>query len=329
MFELLQMEAESMGVDFDPDALPRGSLEALWTVNRRYSKALAAELQAFLRRENPDWPAEIVEAFTEQLFDEGHAGGVVYLTLVGSGAGIWDGRWDHFFEPRALERLHRQLTVALRSFADDTGGGALNDAMRDVVMEAQYARVMEETGGDVAATGAGYYDADEFRWSAPPGKKMLHNRRSRRNPMYGRAPLRAGERPMPGGPRMDDERAVLEKELLRAQDWRERREIRAALAELDRQEADRRYYSSLPNGGRRGRILAATTPAHTEYLPGGYAEGMYDEDFDPEQLAMGIEVELEHIDPQHPDAEAIAAEIARDHLREHPRYYDALLAAGL
>jgi hypothetical protein len=42
-------------------------------------------------------------------------------------------------------------------------------------------------------------------------------------------------------------------------------------------------------------------------------------DFDPEQLRMGVEVELEHTsDP------LIAEKIARDHLRENPKYYSFL-----
>lgn len=44
-----------------------------------------------------------------------------------------------------------------------------------------------------------------------------------------------------------------------------------------------------------------------------------DEEFDPEQLKMGTKVEYEHTK----DKEA-AKEIAKDHLREHPRYYTYL-----
>lgn len=44
-----------------------------------------------------------------------------------------------------------------------------------------------------------------------------------------------------------------------------------------------------------------------------------DEEFDSKQLEMGTEVEFEHTK----DREA-AKEIAKDHLREHPKYYTYL-----
>ncbi len=46
---------------------------------------------------------------------------------------------------------------------------------------------------------------------------------------------------------------------------------------------------------------------------------MSDEDFDPEQLAMGIKVEMEHTDDVN-----IAKEIAKDHLAECATYYTRL-----
>jgi GNAT superfamily N-acetyltransferase len=53
-----------------------------------------------------------------------------------------------------------------------------------------------------------------------------------------------------------------------------------------------------------------------DHLPGGKADGLDPEDFDPKQLQAGIEVELEHTD----DSD-IAQEIAMDHLTEDPDYY--------
>jgi hypothetical protein len=50
-------------------------------------------------------------------------------------------------------------------------------------------------------------------------------------------------------------------------------------------------------------------------IPGGLAEGLPDDLFDPEQLAMGIEVELEHTDDT-PEGRLLAEEIAKDHLAE-------------
>lgn len=56
-----------------------------------------------------------------------------------------------------------------------------------------------------------------------------------------------------------------------------------------------------------------------ERIPGGLAKGKHPSDFDPEQLAKGMKVELEHT----PDRD-VAREIAMDHLMEDPAYYDKL-----
>lgn len=57
----------------------------------------------------------------------------------------------------------------------------------------------------------------------------------------------------------------------------------------------------------------------TDKIPGGKADKAKPEDFDPEQLAMGIKVEREHTNDPH-----MAREIAIDHLKEDPRYYSKL-----
>jgi hypothetical protein len=54
-------------------------------------------------------------------------------------------------------------------------------------------------------------------------------------------------------------------------------------------------------------------------LYGGLADELPDEMFDPEQLAIGIEVEMEHTNDKD-----LAKEIAKDHIREHPNYYTLL-----
>lgn len=61
-----------------------------------------------------------------------------------------------------------------------------------------------------------------------------------------------------------------------------------------------------------------------EYIPGGHASGRLPRDFDPEQLRMGVKVEMEHTRDRR-----IAQEIAMDHLVEDPQYYTKLVAAGL
>lgn len=58
---------------------------------------------------------------------------------------------------------------------------------------------------------------------------------------------------------------------------------------------------------------------HTDVIPGGKADTAHPSHFDPDQLARGIKVEMEHTnDPK------VAREIAMDHLKEDPKYYDKL-----
>lgn len=51
-------------------------------------------------------------------------------------------------------------------------------------------------------------------------------------------------------------------------------------------------------------------------LPGGSADDMSDQKFDPIQLEIGIEHEMEHTIDRN-----IAKNIAKDHLSEDPNYY--------
>lgn len=61
-----------------------------------------------------------------------------------------------------------------------------------------------------------------------------------------------------------------------------------------------------------------------DILPGGKGDNIQSSKIDPNQLEMGIKVEMEHThDP------ALAKEIALDHLTEDPQYYDKLKGAGL
>lgn len=54
-------------------------------------------------------------------------------------------------------------------------------------------------------------------------------------------------------------------------------------------------------------------------IPGGLADKGSPKDLSQKQLAMGIKVEMEHTND-----EAIAREIALDHLTEDPEYYSKL-----
>lgn len=59
-------------------------------------------------------------------------------------------------------------------------------------------------------------------------------------------------------------------------------------------------------------------------LPGGVGDNTPTDQVNPNQLSIGIQVEMEHTN----DTE-IAKEIAMDHLTEDPQYYTKLVAAGL
>lgn len=71
-------------------------------------------------------------------------------------------------------------------------------------------------------------------------------------------------------------------------------------------------------------VRARVVEVQAEKLPGGLAQGLSPEHFDPVELARGTFVEMEHTE----DAE-LAREIAMDHLAEDPLYYQKLQAAGL
>ena len=56
-----------------------------------------------------------------------------------------------------------------------------------------------------------------------------------------------------------------------------------------------------------------------DLIPGGLGDKTKNKDFDQKELQKGIKVECEHTENS-----SLAAEIARDHLTEDPKYYDKL-----
>lgn len=108
--------------------------------------------------------------------------------------------------------------------------------------------------------------------------------------------------------------------------WIKGRRARLKTAEFDRRWHDAgagdesdgptRYVRWGMSCWRPTKVVSLKQYPNVERIPGGLAAGRPDSAFDPEQLAAGIEVELEHTsDP------AVAKEIAKDHLMEDPRYY--------
>ena len=69
----------------------------------------------------------------------------------------------------------------------------------------------------------------------------------------------------------------------------------------------------------RNAGMAFCQKVQPEALEGGLADDVSDDEFDASALAKGVAVEREHTT----DVRA-ATEIAKDHLREDPKYYDKL-----
>ncbi len=67
------------------------------------------------------------------------------------------------------------------------------------------------------------------------------------------------------------------------------------------------------------RAKMALRKLFVDRIPGGRAAGMSPDQFDPEQLAIGTRVEMEHT-----NSPTVAREIAMDHLVEDPNYYTRL-----
>lgn len=78
-------------------------------------------------------------------------------------------------------------------------------------------------------------------------------------------------------------------------------------------------WSEAEKGADRAKYIITKTEKSIERIPGGLASGKNPADFDPEQLEIGMKVELEHSG----DAD-MAREIAMDHLIEDSDYYRKL-----
>ena len=96
---------------------------------------------------------------------------------------------------------------------------------------------------------------------------------------------------------------------------------------------EQRAYNEHPEKFPGGRDQAIAIAAHTsgeaekawhDEMPGGNADDSNPGDFDLEVLAVAIREEMS----EHTNSPHIAAEIAMDHLKEDPRYYDDLLNTG-
>ena len=73
------------------------------------------------------------------------------------------------------------------------------------------------------------------------------------------------------------------------------------------------------NDPRFDEILLNSIMENDDILPGGLADNAPDSEFDKHQLEMGTKSELEHTSNKE-----MAKEIAKDHLKEDPKYYTKL-----
>lgn len=127
--QLVVMEAESLGLEGYRDAHATDALEAEWGA---YEDELRRVLLEYVERAIP---GEDAESFVEDLFAEGGASLNVWLTLAGHGAGIWDGRWDEWFDDDEADLLKEHLKAEMLS--------GWHDRLERALVEAA-----EETAGD-------------------------------------------------------------------------------------------------------------------------------------------------------------------------------------
>lgn len=122
--QFVQMAAESAELSCydEAEATPEVQAEA-----KRYDKALAEALSDLVEKYPPKNGAT-----ADDLWD---AKGpyLVLMTLRGEGVGIWDGRWDEFYDD--TKKVETFLEKRLGKFADDTGGGSLEEAFINAAFE--------------------------------------------------------------------------------------------------------------------------------------------------------------------------------------------------
>lgn len=132
--QLVTQAAESEAQEDDridsAEAAPDDDLVATW---ERYEVALRTALKEWAYPRIGQLAVyedgEDADDFVDELLDAGSASLFVFWTLTGEGAGIWDGRWEHYLDEGEIESLTSHLKGRIGSFADDTGGGELPAAL--------------------------------------------------------------------------------------------------------------------------------------------------------------------------------------------------------
>lgn len=128
--QLVQMAAESIGMS-EPDEAQ--ATEAVFQEAERFDAAVQKALTEVAKK----WPPAGDSSAQDIYEDDGSY--AILMTLRGEGVGIWDGRWDSYYDDDEIKQISAFLKKRLGVFADDTGGGSL---------EEEFVVAAEETGGD-------------------------------------------------------------------------------------------------------------------------------------------------------------------------------------
>lgn len=135
--QLVEMEAESMEIDcpdLDTDTEEYRALEELF---EKFSEALERTLKSWARAHPrlilDDDGERDIDAWYEALPEPTYN---TFMTLIGSGVGVWDGRWDDYFlDAKGAEVLSDHLKEKLArgdsDWATDAGSGRLVEALRE------------------------------------------------------------------------------------------------------------------------------------------------------------------------------------------------------
>lgn len=132
LIQLIDMAGESGAYEE-----PSGGWKITKDIERQVAKFesdLMKVLDAWVKK-NP-----LKDMFNADTLMDADGGYNVFMTLRGEGVGIWDGRWDEYFnDPKKdIKSLEKVLKQKLRKYADDTGGGSLNQAIDDAAYEQAY-----------------------------------------------------------------------------------------------------------------------------------------------------------------------------------------------
>lgn len=160
LIQLIDMAAESGAYEE-----PSGGWKVTKQIEREVTK-FERDLQKALDQWTKKRPLKGM--FTTNTLMDANGGYLVFMTLRGEGVGIWDGDWDEYFEDpkKDIKDLEKFLEQKLRKYADDTGGGSLNQAIDDAAYEQAY-------GAEASASITGKQASEIVKVLAKAGHKAL------------------------------------------------------------------------------------------------------------------------------------------------------------